>query len=112
MAALTAALITTAVVSALAAGGSAVQANQATQHAKGAAEAQKTANDAQLADAAKTDAANKDAQATRGSTTQQAAIAALRASMSASSNAGGTILTGPEGTGTGTPTATKSLLGV
>ena len=99
-------------VTALAAGGSAVEANQQTQHAKGAAEAQNTAMQAQIDQQTKADAATQTQKADQGSATQAAALAALRASMSDSSGMGGSILTSPTGTTGMAPTQTKSLLGV
>lgn len=107
--------VTAAVITAVAAAGgatySAVQQNQQVQHAKGAAQAQKTAADAQVAAADKQTQANKDAKKEQASTTQAAAIAALRASMSAASGAGGSILTSPQGSAPA-PTGSKSLLGI
>jgi regulator of protease activity HflC (stomatin/prohibitin superfamily) len=98
-------------VTAATAVGSMVEQNQQTQHAKGAAEAQNTAMQAQIDQQTKTDAATQTQKANQGSATQAAALAALRASMSASSGMGGSILTSPTGT-TPAPTTTKSLLGV
>ena len=109
---ITIALIATTTVAALSAGGSAVEANQEKQHAKGAAEAQATAMDQQVKTADEQDKANQTQKANQGSATQAAALAALRASMSASSGMGGSILTSPTGTTGMAPTQTKSLLGV
>jgi hypothetical protein len=101
------------VLSALPAIGTAVEMNQAKQQAKGAANA---AQDQQnqvykaLADQKKADAANLNLQQTQGGASQAAALAAIRASMSANSGAGGTILTGPQGA-MAAPTQTKTLLG-
>lgn len=107
--------VTAAVLGAVVAAGtataSAVQSNQATQHAKGAAQAQQTAMNAQVDQANKTDAANKKALEVQGTATQSAALAALKASMSAGSTNGGSILTGPTGA-PAAPTVTKTLLGV
>lgn len=86
-------------------------ANQATQHAKGAAEAEQTAMNAQIEDAKKTTAADTTSKAAAGAGTQAAAIAALRASLSASSGMGGSILTTPQGAAPA-PTTTKTLLGI
>lgn len=88
------------------------EANQQTQHAKGAAQAQQDAMTKQAADAATADKNTMAKKADVGSATQQAAIQALRASMSASSGAGGTILTGPQGQTGMAPTTTKTLLGI
>lgn len=90
---------------------SAVEANQQTQHAKGAAQAQATAEQNQINDANKQDQATQAAKGSDASATQSAAIAALRASMSANNGFGGSILTSGQGTNTAAPTATKSLLG-
>lgn len=100
-----------AVVAAAAAIYSGVEANQQQQHAKGAAEAQATAADAQIADQTKKDETVQQTKGANATTTQSAAIKALRASMSANSAFGGSILTGSQGTGTAAPTTTKSLLG-
>lgn len=100
----------TAALGLLAGGGQMIMANQQTQHAKGAAEAQATAMDAQAKDLATKDAANLEAKRNQGAATQNAAIAAIRASMSAGSGMGGTILGGGAGT-TVAPTAQKTLLG-
>lgn len=102
--------IAAVVVSALAAGGAAVEANQQTQHAKGAAQAEQTAMNNQVAAANAADAQNKTQQANTGSATQSAALAALRASMSAGSGFGGSLLTNPSSSGIA-PTQGKTLLG-
>ena len=109
---ITIALIASTTIAALSAGGSAIEANQEKQHQKGAAQAQQTAMDAQIKTAQDQDTASKTQMANQGSATQAAAIAALRASMSASSGMGGSILTSPTGTTGMVPTQTKSLLGV
>lgn len=87
-----------------------VESNQATQHAKGSAEAQAKAMQDQVDTANKTDAAT---QKTKADTAQAGAaqkMAAALASMTATGGAGGTI------TGAGNmpaaPTAPKTLLGV
>lgn len=98
------------IVSALAAGGSAVEANQQTQHAKGAAQAEATAMNSQIATADATTKATAAQKADVGSSTQSAALAALRASMSAGSGMGGSILSTPEGSSVA-PTSGKTLLG-
>ena len=85
--------------------------NQQTQHAKGAEEAQNTLMNAQIAKQTAADKAAQQKQADTGSATQASALAALRASMSASAGMGGSILTGPSGAAPA-PTSTKSLLGV
>lgn len=91
-------------------GAGAVMSNQATQHAKGAAQAQETAMNGQVEKANALDTADKNAKATNAGSTQAAAIAAIRASMTTKNSAGGTILTGPLGAPPA-PTATKTLLG-
>jgi hypothetical protein len=88
----------------------AYQTNQQIQHAKGAAQAEQTAMNAQIDTANKQTAADQTAKANTGSATQAAALAALRASMSASSGFGGSILTSPTGT-TPAPIQGKTLLG-
>jgi hypothetical protein len=98
-------------VTALAATGSAVEQNQQVQHAKGAAQAEATAADNAVKTQTAADAASTQQKADQGSATQAAALAALRASMSASTEMGGSILTSPTGTAPA-PTAGKSLLGV
>ena len=103
--------IATGLVAALAGGAQAVEANQQTQHAKGAAQAQAAQAQAAVDQQTATDKAAATANANTGTTTQQAAINALRASMSASSGMGGSILTSPATNTTPAPTATKSLLG-
>lgn len=97
-------------VTAGAAVASAVQKNQEVQHAKGAAQAQETALNNQITAQKQTDAQNKSAKDSAAAGTQASALAALRASMSASSGFGGTLLTGPTGA-QAAPTATKTLLG-
>ena len=105
-----AAAVAAVVVSALAATGSAIEANQQTQHAKGAAQAQQTLMNDQIAKADATTKADQSAKASSGSATQAAALAALRASMTANSGMGGSLLTNPTGSGVA-PTAGKMLLG-
>lgn len=88
----------------------AVEQNQQVQHAKGAAEAQATAlagQEKKLTDATVETNANKSRTA---SSTQNAAMAAIKAAMSSQGGLGGTILTGPGGSAQ-TPIATKTLLG-
>lgn len=87
-----------------------VEANQQAQHAKGAAQAQQTAMDAQIKDATAADESNKKTQADAGATTQARAMAAIRAAMSSGSGMGGTILTGGQGAAPA-PTQQKTLLG-
>lgn len=89
----------------------AVEQNQQIQHAKGAAQAQKTAMDAQIKTATDADAATQKQKADVGGSTQAAAIAALRASMTSGTGMGNTILTSPTGTGGAAPTVGKTLLG-
>lgn len=103
--------IAAVVVSALAAGGSAIEANQQIQHAKGAAQAEATAAQGQIDTANKQDQDTQAAKGSNASATQSAAIAALRASMSGTNGFGGSILTSGQGTNTAVPTTTKSLLG-
>ena len=105
--------VTAAVIGAtvLSTSATAVMANQQTQHAKGAAQAEATAANAAVDQQTKADAAATQQKANQGSATQAAALAALRASMSASSGMGGSILTSPTGTPPA-PTAGKSLLGL
>lgn len=98
-----------AVISALAATGGAVEANQQTQHAKGAAQAEAQAMNDQATAAAATDKANLAKQADKGTSTQNAALAALKASMAASNS--NSILTSPTGAAPA-PTQTKTLLGL
>lgn len=88
-----------------------IEANQERQHAKGAAEAQKTEMDAQIAAQQKADTAGKNQKATQASATQQAALAAIKASMNTQGTMGGTILTGGAGAGPA-PVAGKTLLGL
>lgn len=97
-------------ISAGAAVAGAVQSNQATQHAKGAAQAQQTAMDAQVKKAGDLDAAEKKSKNDNASATATAAMSALRASMSTENLLGGTILTGGSGAAPA-PTAGKTLLG-
>lgn len=111
MAALTGALIASTIVAALTAAGSAYQQNQQTQHAKGAAEAQQKLMEGQVDAAKKLDANAATAKAQAGSATQAAALAALRASMSAGSGFGGSLLTNPSNSALA-PTQGKTLLGV
>lgn len=89
---------------------SGVESNQQAQHAKGAAEAEKTAMDGQIADAKKMGEADKVAKANTGGASQGAAIAALKASMSSGGSMGGSILSGGAGAAAA-PTASKTLLG-
>lgn len=89
---------------------SAVDSNQQRQHAKGAAEAQKTSIDAEIASQKKDDQAAKSAKATNASANQKAAIAAIQSSMRNEGGMGGTILTGGSGAGPA-PTQQKQLLG-
>lgn len=89
----------------------AVQANQAKQHAIGAAQAEETAIDSQITDATKQTADATKTVATQASGVQAAALAALKASLSATSGSGGTILTSPTGAAPA-PTAQKTLLGL
>ena len=89
----------------------AVESNQQAQHAKGAAQAESTAAQGAIDAQKATDQKTSDQKQTNASATQSAAIQALRASLSASSGFGGSILTSGQGTQTTAPTATKSLLG-
>ena len=86
----------------------AVNANQQAQHAKGAAQAEAQTMNDQVAGAQATDLANKKKMADASSGTRDAAIAALKASMTAS---GGGTIGSPSGVAPA-PTATKTLLGV
>jgi hypothetical protein len=86
-----------------------ISSNQTAQHAKGAAQAEQTAINAQANTASQQDAANKQQQANSASSTQAASIAALRASLSSSSS-NSSILTGPQGAAAA-PTQAKTLLG-
>lgn len=101
------------VTTALAAGAATyqgIQSNQQAQHAKGAAQAQQTAFDSQIKTQQDADATQKKNAATQAGSTQTAAIAALKASMSATNTGGGTILTSGQGTGAA-PVQGKTLLG-
>lgn len=89
---------------------SGVEANKERQHAKGAAEAQETANNAALADEKKTEQANVTAKGVQANSTHAAALSALKASLS-STGGGNTILTGPQGAAAA-PIAQKTLLGL
>ena len=89
----------------------AVDANQQRQHAKGAAEAQKTAMNAQMADLKKSEDVNKTQKADAGKANQAAAMEAVRSAMSTNNAGGGTILTGPQGAAPA-PIAQKTLLGL
>jgi hypothetical protein len=92
----------------------AINANQQEQHAKGAAQAQATQEQNLVNQQTAADQSTQNQKANTGSATQQAAISALRASMSANSGFGGSILTsgqGTQGTQQTAPTATKTLLG-
>lgn len=89
----------------------AVESNQQAQHAKGAAQAQATQAQAQIDQQKKADTATQTAKGANASATQASAIQALRASLSANSGFGGSLLTSGQGTGTAAPTATKTLLG-
>jgi hypothetical protein len=100
--------IALAVTAATAVGG-AVEQNQATQHAKGAAEAQAKAMQDQIDTATKTDTATAK---TKSDTAQAGAaqkMAAALASMTATGGESGTI-TGASTAGAA-PTAPKTLLG-
>lgn len=110
-AAVPAILAITAATTAAAATYTAVDSNQQRQHAKGAAEAQETKMKEQVALAEKTSAADKKAKATQASSTQQSALAAIRANLSAGSSFGGTLLTDPNAQQQA-PTTSKSLLGM
>ena len=94
--------------------GTAVEANQQKQAAKGAANA---ASDQQkqvaqaTADQQKKDQANLNQQGNNAGASQKAALDAIRASMTTGQASGGTILTGPQGS-SGTPAQGKTLLGV
>lgn len=88
----------------------AVQQNQQIQHAKGAAEAQETAINAQVKDSKAKDAQSMAAKGDQASATQAAALAALRANMTATGGLGGSILTSGQGTAPA-PTVGKTLLG-
>lgn len=87
-----------------------IEGNQQKQHALGAAQAEQTAMNNQVAAANAQDKQNKTAQANQGSAVQAAALAALRASMSAGSGFGGSLLTNPSSSGIA-PTQGKTLLG-
>lgn len=104
-------ILATAAVAALAGGTQAIMANQQAQHAKGAAQAQETAMNAQVADQKKIDAADLTKKADSASATRAAAMNAIKASMSTTGQMGGTILTGGGGAAPA-PTANKTLLGV
>ena len=88
----------------------AVQQNQQIQHAKGAAQAQETAINDQIKKQKDAEAASKTAANASAGANQSAALAAIRASMSAASNFGGTLLTSPSGTPSPNPGG-KTLLG-
>lgn len=90
----------------------AVDANQQRQHAKGAAEAQKTEMDAQVQKAEDTDTANKKIKSANASATQSAAMSALKASMNSSNLLGGSILGGANPDAGGMTKPAKMLLGV
>lgn len=99
---------------ALSLAGTAVEANQAKQQAKGTANAAKDQQNqlqGQIDTQKKTDAANIANKGNAATATSSQALAAIRASMSANSSAGGTILTGPQGAAPA-PTTSKTLLGV
>lgn len=98
---------------AVAAGATAYQgiaANQQAQHAKGAAQAQKTEIDAQVKAAGEADAAGKKNKQQQAGANNSAAMAAVRAAMSASTASNGTILTGGFGAAPASTTK-KTLLG-
>lgn len=97
------ALATTATV------GQAVEANQATQHAKGAAEAQKTAMDEQLKEADADTAAAKKSQAQTAQSGAAQKMAAILAQMTSAGGVSGTN-TGASNA-TPAPTSQKTLLG-
>lgn len=88
-----------------------VEANQERQHAKGAAQAQEVKNNAAIEAQKKSDLAAQNQKSNQASSTQQAALAALRANMGTQGALGGTILTGPGGAAPA-PAAAKTLLGV
>ncbi len=90
--------------------GPAVVANQQIQHAKGAAEAEGAAINAQLNQAQKDSQTATSSAAGASKSSQAAAIAALKASLSTQGNLGGTILTGPQGAAPA-PVSQKQLLG-
>lgn len=104
------ALIATALASAGTIG-QMVMSNQATQHAKGAAQAEQTAMDAQLkSQQDKTTADTGTASGIAGSNSAQA-MAAIRAALTKNSGFGGTLLTSGSGA-PAAPVATKQLLGL
>jgi type II secretory pathway pseudopilin PulG len=86
----------------------AVDANQQRQHAKGAAQAQQTAMDAQIKAQDDQDKATKNAKGREANAGQAQALAAIRAAMS-TSGMSGTVLSGPSSAPA--PTSTKTLLG-
>jgi Sec-independent protein translocase protein TatA len=97
----------------LGAGTVAVEANQAKKAQEGAQNAAKDQQNQlnqQIDLQKKTDANNLNQQQTQAGASQQAAINAIRAAMSANSGMGGTILTGPQGASTPS-IASKTLLG-
>jgi hypothetical protein len=90
-----------------------VEMNQAKQQAKGAENAikdQQNQLNQQIDTQKKTDQADQLMKQSQAGASQQAAISAIRAAMSANSSMGGTILTGPSGS-TPAPIASKTLLG-
>lgn len=94
--------------------GTGVEMNQQRQAAKGATNAandQQKQIDQQIADQKKKDSANLNQQQSQAGASQKAALDAIRASMSATSASGGTILTGPQGAAVA-PSAGKTLLGI
>ena len=102
------------IAAAITVAGTAVEANQQKQQAKGAANAasdqQKQVNQ-QLTDQKNKDQANLNQQGNNAGASQKAALDAIRASMTTQSAAGGTILSGPSGASS-TPPQGKTLLGV
>lgn len=94
--------------------GTAVSANQQKKAAEGAANAasdRKKEMDRQIADQKAADKNLANNKSTTAGISQQAALNAIRASMTTQSAAGGSILSGPQGA-TAAPVQGKTLLGI